>query len=111
MQYIPRTLKQTGLAVTVQLVEITGDYILIRMRGTDFQADQHDGTQTPVVMNEIFTLQDANNTKFKSLQRSSGSGPFMGQVDVAFDRGSSDISGPLTLSSPNVYVEFSIIDQ
>jgi hypothetical protein len=111
MQYFPRTLKQTGLAVTVQLVEIMGDYILIRMRGTDFQAGRHEGIQTPVVMNEIFTLQDANNTKFKWFQNGSGGGPFRGQVDVAFDRGSSDISGPLTLSSPNVYVEFSIIDQ
>jgi hypothetical protein len=81
------------------------------MRGNDFQAGRFEGTQTPVVMNEMFTLQDANNTKFKWFQSGSGGGPFMGQVDVAFDRGSADINGPLTLSSPNVYVEFSIIDQ
>ncbi|TFC10885.1 hypothetical protein [Cryobacterium sp. MDB2-33-2] len=111
MRYIPHTLNQTGLAVTVQLVEITGDLILIRMRGNDLVAGHREGARKPAVMDELFTLRDGNGTEFELLQRSSGGGPFLGQVDVAFDRGSSDVSGPLTLSSANAHIEFAIAHQ
>ncbi|MDY7530039.1 MULTISPECIES: hypothetical protein [unclassified Cryobacterium] len=106
---MPTILSQTGLPVQLQLVELTDEYVLIRLRGNDLHASGHHGTQIPIVMDEWFTLEDAQGSRCALVQKSSGGGPFIGQVDLAFTRApETDFGAELTLSSENVHLIFAI---
>lgn len=105
MMHVPTVLSQTGLALRLQLVEVTDDFILIRLRSDETHPSQHPGGTTLLVMDEWFTLSDPEGTTAELFQKSSGGGPFAGQVDLAFRRVPEiDLGATLTLASQNAHL-------
>ncbi|MBT2534549.1 hypothetical protein J7E83_20940 [Arthrobacter sp. ISL-48] len=107
---MPKVLSQSGIRFTVQTVETTDAYVLIRVRSTEMRPGRHHASAvSPAITGEWFTLSDAHGASTLMLQSSSASGPFLGIVDVAYSlREGLDLSSPLTLSSANARLTFQI---
>ncbi|WP_136643843.1 hypothetical protein [Subtercola vilae] len=100
---------QTGLTLQLQLVEVTDDFILIRLRSNEMRPTGHRETQRPALMAEQFTLSDAKGMTANYVQISSGGGPFAGQIDLAFDRTPPiDLTATLSLSSEHTHLTFQV---
>lgn len=104
----PKVLEQTGIAFSVQTIETTDNYFLIRIRTEEMIASGYHDTKIPAVSREKFTLSDGRETEVTMIQSSTqGDGPFAGIVDLAFptDPGF-DLGSPLTLASENTRLTF-----
>lgn len=107
---LPTVLSQTGFAFSVQFVETTDDYILIRIRSAEMRPVGIHWVERPAVMNAgPFTLTDARGTTVQMIQSAGGSGPFAGTGDIAFpNEPSLDLRSPLTISTENAQMTFQI---
>ncbi|MEZ2390189.1 hypothetical protein AB6813_11685 [bacterium RCC_150] len=107
---MPKVPSQSGIHFTVQTVERTDAYLLIRVRTTEMKPGRHHASAVfPAIVGEWLTLSDAHGASTPMVQSSSASGPFLGIVDVAFSLSEGlDLSCPLTLSSPNTLLTFQI---
>jgi hypothetical protein len=107
---MPKVLSQSGIDFTVQTVETTDAYVLIRVRSTEMKpGNHHASTVSPAIVGEWLTLSDAHGASTPMVQSSSASGPFLGIVDVAYSLGGgTDLTSPLTLSSANARLTFQI---
>jgi hypothetical protein len=103
---VPTVLSQTGLEFRIQHVEISGGYVLIRIRCDVMRPTGHGGTERPAVMGEWFTLTDERGGSVQMAEmNAAGSGPFAGIVDLAFPlQDELNLDAPITLTSGNSQV-------
>lgn len=97
----PKVLEQAGIAFSVQTIETTDEYLLIRIRKEEM-------IPNGFFMREKLSLIDGLGTEVKISQSSgAGVGPFAGIVDLAFPADPElDLSSPLTLVSENTRMTF-----
>jgi hypothetical protein len=99
-------IRQSGMDLTIQTLETTETYVLIRLRSEARIPSRHRAETTLAAAQERFTLTDAHGTVLKMAQASSLSdGPFGGILDLAFPADDQfDLGTPLTLKSENAEV-------
>lgn len=99
--YAPTVLDHSGVAFSVQTIETTNKYLLIRVRTDEKVPSGYHNTKVPALIREKFTLTDSHGTEVAQCQSSSqGEGPFEGIVDFAFPAEPRlDLSSTLTLVS------------
>ncbi|MCZ9884097.1 hypothetical protein [Arthrobacter sp. B2a2-09] len=107
---MPKVLSQSGIDFTVQTVETTHAYVLIRVRTTEMRPGKyHESAVSPAIVGEWLTLSAVHGASTPMVQSSTASGPFLGIVDVAYSLGGGiDLTSPLTLSSANTRLTFQI---
>lgn len=99
---------QGGMEFSVQTVETTDRYLLIRLRSDYRIPSGREGIWHLAVAQERFTLEDGHGTKLTLEQTVSMSdGPFGGTIDLAFPLNLQiDLESRLTLRSENAWVNF-----
>jgi hypothetical protein len=75
----PKVLSQSGIDFTVQTVETTDAYLLIRVRTTEMRPGRyHESAVFPAIVGEWLTLSNVHGASTPMVQSSTASGPFLG---------------------------------
>lgn len=101
--YYPEQIAPESSQFRVQLLEVAGEYLLLRLRGGQIRIDRRhrivDSLESRFA-NLDLTLSDARGHSVRAVEGHEGGLPFSGLYDVAFPAGAGlDLSSDLSLAN------------